>query len=240
MNLLQKIAKQIPIATITTKDTKFVTKRTPFACAWATIGGLEITANGVTTKAPCLHNNLPRVNEALKKAREYAGKEILLEEKTDSDGTSVAFSIDWRGINEERVLSKVSKIAEYCQDLSLEVIKYDGQPFFDVFPCQIDKGKALTSLKKTINVENGVLYLGDSATDNPAFKKADIAIGVIHSETPNNLTCNHFINSEKLDSLLEYLIKNALYFNSAWPMIIEKKEAAKIARKAKTQYNDEQ
>jgi hypothetical protein len=86
-------------------------------------------------------------------------------------------------------------------------------------------------------VENGVLYLGDSATDNPAFEKADIAIGVLNSETHSNLTCKYFIKYEQLDSLLEYLIKNAICFNFTWHMILEKRKAEKAINESKNAIN---
>ncbi len=231
---LKKISKQIPVAIITTKDLEFVAKRTPFACAWATLGGLEITFNRVTTRAPCLENKRLQVNDVLGYAKDLAGSDLTIEEKRDSEGTAVAFSVDWRQTeNKAQASAKAAQIAAYCKTLSLSLTLYEGQPFFDVFPCSIDKGAALLSLKKKLGLQDGVLYLGDSAADNAAFEEADIAVGVVHSETPRNLTCDYFVKAETLNAFLESILGNDSCFDAGWSMIMDRKEATRYLQDQK-------
>ncbi len=108
----------------------------------------------------------------------------------------------------------------YCQSLPLEVIRYEGQPFFDVYPCHIDKGKALVELKQYLGIQSGALYMGDSKVDNPAFEVADIGIGVLHEESVIDLECNYYLKFEDVTSFLRRLMKNHLVFDNAFPEII--------------------
>jgi hypothetical protein len=56
------------------------------------------------------------------------------------------------------------------------------------------------------------LYMGDSTDDNSAFAAADLAIGVVHAETPKNLTYNFFIKFEDMAQFLNSLLDNGLCF----------------------------
>ena len=231
---LQKIRQQIPVAIITTKDMKFVAKRTPFAHAWSVLGGLEIKANGATTKAACLESKLHQVTDALSYAKNLAGNDLTLEEKRDSEGTPVAFSVDWRQTkNKAQASAKAAQIAAYCKSFSLNITTYEGQPFFDVFPCPIDKGAALLSLKKKLGLQDGILYLGDSTADNAAFEVADIAVGVLNLETPSNLTCEYFVKAEELNVFLESILEGDFCFDARWPAVMDRKEATQYLQKEK-------
>jgi phosphoserine phosphatase len=48
------------------------------------------------------------------------------------------------------------------------------------------------------------MYLGDSENDNPAFRKADVSIGVKSDERLNpNLNCNYSMKFDKLAGFFE-------------------------------------
>jgi HAD superfamily hydrolase (TIGR01484 family) len=219
--VLRRISQRIPVAIITTKDLQFVAQRTPFAQAWATLGGLEITTNDVTTKAACMQDKLPQIDAALNHAKKLAENDLEIEIKQDAEGTAVAFSVDWRKAKEKgQAIAKVLEIEGYCKKLLLDITSYEGQPFFDVFPCPIDKGTALLSLKEKFGLQDGVLYLGDSASDNAAFRKADISVGVLHKETPGSLECEYLVRTEELGVLLEAIVADDFCFDTRWPMIL--------------------
>ncbi|MFB3890050.1 MAG: trehalose-phosphatase [Candidatus Bathyarchaeia archaeon] len=222
--ILHEISRRIPIAVITTKDLEFVAKRTPFSRAWATLGGLEIIEGGAVTDAPCLKRRLRQVTNALHYAKKVAGEDLTIEEKRNSEGVTVAFSVDWRKTaNEAQARAKVAQITAHCKALPLSVTAYEGQPFFDVFPCPTDKGAALMTLKKKLGLQDGILYLGDSAADNAAFDKADISVGIVHPETPSNLTCDFFVKARELDAFLEAMLKGNFCFDATWPMVSTEK-----------------
>jgi phosphoserine phosphatase len=58
------------------------------------------------------------------------------------------------------------------------------------------------------------LYLGDSENDNPAFRKADISIGVRSDERLHpRLDCQYLINFSQLSKFLSMLLKNDFNFS---------------------------
>jgi len=234
MAVLHQISQQVPVAVITTKDLSFVVKRTPFAQAWSSLGGLEIKIGDAVNRASCLRNMAPYLITALKYAKGLSGNDLIIEEKRDSDGATVAFSVDWRQAKnsyeaEERALNIVS----YSETLPVFTIKYEGQPFFDVFPCPVDKGKALLELKQKLGLRNGILYMGDSIVDNPAFEVADIAVGVIHEETPDNLVCEYYVKFEDVTTFLQGLLKNRFRFSLRLSMILHRTQAVQFIRRRK-------
>jgi HAD superfamily hydrolase (TIGR01484 family) len=214
LTVLQKIRQQIPVAIITSKSLPFVVEKTPFAHAWSALGGLETKIGNVTIKASCLLNLTKHVMSALKYAKSLCDDDLTIEEKLDSEGAVVAFSVDWRhSKNPHEAKGAASKIIAYCETLPVFIVRYERQPFFDVFPCEVNKGDALLLLKKKLCLRDGVLYMGDSAFDNSAFDLADLAIGVLHAETPSCLACNYFVKFEDVADFLNALLENNFIFN---------------------------
>ena len=226
MAVLHRIGKEIPVGVVTTKDLSFVVKRTPFAHAWCGSGGLEMKIGDVVTRASCLRHVIPHLRAALQYAKSHSGNELTIEEKQDSEGATIAFSVDWRQAEDgskagERALEMIS----YFERLPIVTIKYEGQPFFDVFPCSVDKGAALSKLKQSLGLRDGILYMGDSIVDNTAFEVADIAVGVIHEETPDGLVCDCFVKFEDVAAFFQCLLKSHFRFSSELPMILHRTEA---------------
>jgi phosphoserine phosphatase len=58
------------------------------------------------------------------------------------------------------------------------------------------------------------MYLGDSENDNPAFRKADVSIGVKSDERLNpKLDCQYLIDFNRLPKFLMNLLKNDFDFS---------------------------
>ncbi len=74
-------------------------------------------------------------------------------------------------------------------------------------------------MKGSFDLINGVMYMGDSKVDNPAFKVADIGIGVLHGESPSELDCDHYVKFEDVAGLLHHLLENNLVFGATFPEI---------------------
>ena len=223
MAVLHQISRRIPVAVITTKDLAFVVKRTPFAHAWVGLGGLEIKIGDVVTRAFCLRKMTTHLTTALKYAKGFSGDDFIIEEKRDSEEATVAFSVDWRQAkNRRKAEQKALKIFSYCKTLPVVTIEYEGEPFFDVFPCPVNKGKALLKLKQKLGLHDGILYMGDSTVDNPAFLEADIAVGVVREEIPNNLVCDFFVKFEDVAAFLRGLLKNNFRISLKSPLVLHR------------------
>ena len=59
-----------------------------------------------------------------------------------------------------------------------------------------------------------ILYLGDSENDNPAFRKAEISIGIRSDARLNpKLDCSYFLDYKQLSTFLAELRSNDYLFS---------------------------
>jgi len=219
---LREIGNFLPISIITMKDLPFIMPRTPFALAWSAIGGLEMRIGKRVLKHERLEHMLASISLSIDYARSHissAGVEI--EEKQDSEGRTIAFCVDWRQAKDPKVARQEAEcVATYCKALGLKLIKYETQPFYDVYPVAPDKGEALRETLKELAVKNNVLYLGDSEIDNSAFRASSVSLGVMHNESPlRALECDYVVKFEHVPDFLHALVANDLLFTPDFPMI---------------------
>ena len=218
--LLNVIRKSIPIGIITTKDLPFILPRTLFANAWGGIAGLEMKVGSQVFVSEEVEKGLPALAEAMKFVRQFINDGWVLEEKCNQARQTLAFCVDWRLVkNPQETKTKVVKLLDYCKSLPLKVIEYAGQPYFDVFPCDINKGQALMKMKELLGLSKGILYIGDSITDNSAFAIADVSIGVSTGKEPVNLECQYWIRFEDVGHFFNFLFKNHFNFSPELPGI---------------------
>jgi hypothetical protein len=204
------------------KDLPFIMPRTPFAQAWSAIGGLEMRIGKRVLKRESLERRLTNISLAINYAKSHitsAGVEI--EEKQDSEGQTVAFCVDWRRAKDpETAKQDAERVGAYCKTLNLKLIRYETQPFYDVYPISPNKGWALQEMLNELAVKKGVLYLGDSEIDNSAFRVSSISLGVIHDETPlRTLDCDYLVKFEYVPDFLHALLANDFLFSSDFQMI---------------------
>lgn len=220
--MLRQLSRFLPISIITMKDLSFIMPRTPFANAWSALGGLEIRIGKRVLKRETLEHALTNVSLAFDYAKSHITEPLVeIEEKQDSEGRTIAFCVDWRRTEGSRkIRGEIEQVATYCQALGLKLIRYEKQPYYDVYPVVPDKGWALQEMLNELTVESGVLYLGDSQMDNSAFKSSNISVGVIHEETPvKALDCDYLVKYEDVPDFLNMLIANRLQFSSDFPML---------------------
>lgn len=220
--MLQRIGRLLPISIFTMKDLGFVMARTPFAHTWSAMGGLETRIGKRNLERKSLELRLSSIACAIDYARShFTTPGVEIEEKQDSEGRAVAFCVDWRRAKDPNTAKlQAETVANYCKALKLRLLRYENQPFYDVYPVFPDKGRALKETLSELAVRSGVLYLGDSKMDNSAFKASNISVGVIHDETPLKLLeCDYLVRFENVPSFLKTLLENNLQFSSDFPMI---------------------
>lgn len=219
-SLLNVIRRTIPVGIITTKDLPFIVPRTLFAYAWCALAGMEMKVGSQLFVAQGMEKSLPNLIQALIFAKENVKYGGVIEEKCDYKGLPLGFCVDWRQINNEReARAMYLPILAYCKNLPLEVIEYHGKPYFDVYACAIDKGQALNRLKEKLGIDKGILYMGDTVTDNAAFREADISIGVTKGRRPTDLECKYWIKFDDVAYFLNHLFKNNFVFSVELPGI---------------------
>lgn len=220
--VLRQIGSFLPISIITMKDLPFIMPRTPFAKAWSAIGGLEMRIGKRVLKRESLEHRLTNVSLSINYAKsDITSAGVEIEEKQDSEGRTVAFCVDWRQAEDpKKAKQEAERVATYCEALELKLIRYKTQPFYDVYPVAPDKGWALREMVNELAVRNGVLYLGDSETDNSAFRVSSVSLGVINDETPLwALDCDYLVKFENVPYFLHTLLVNDFLFSSDFPMI---------------------
>jgi hypothetical protein len=218
--VLYNIRKYIPIGIISAKDLHFILPRTPFASAWSAIDGLELKIGSELFISKGVGDVLTFLNQSLRYAKSNLKEGGVIEEKCSYTGEPMAFCVDWRQMpNETEAREMAVKIANYCRNFPLTIVEYQNKPYFDVFPCVIDKRKALQELKEKLWLSDGDIYIGNSPLDNPAFKEAAISIGVAEGEKPVDLDCKYWINFEDITGFLNHLYNNNLSFSPEMPGI---------------------
>lgn len=215
---LQKIAKAIPVAVLTTKDMRFIQERVPFAWAWAAIGGVEIKIGDRVLSALEAVRGSSSIEVLLERIETEVGEidaSIYIERKTLSDGRLAAFCVDWRLAKDwDTARRRVDTLLKPFEEQGFKVLRYTGRPYIDVYLEGVDKGQAFLTLRRELKVNEPIMYLGDSELDNPAFNLADISIGILHKETPSKLDCEFFVQFSDVGAFFQELWRNNLTFDS--------------------------
>src|ERR671920_661860 len=163
-------------------------------------------------------------------------KDITIEKKFINDNKILAgVTIDYRHLKDwqsykreteprlKEMIERKIRSSSTCQSAQQVpyVQTYSSHPFIDAYSVRCDKGLAfdttISELKSLNNnkVQNmNILYLGDSENDNPAFKRADISIGVRSDKRLNpKLTCQYLVEFNQLSIFLKRLKDNDFVFS---------------------------
>jgi HAD superfamily hydrolase (TIGR01484 family) len=140
-------------------------------------------------------------------------------------------TVDWRNVDDWEffkikseqelmmtITEKQRKLGRQDRPDRIHIQTYATHPFIDIYAAKCDKGIAYESILSQISHGerngHGIIYLGDSENDNPAFRKADVSIGVRSDERLNpNLDCRYTVNFDKLASFLEKLRNDNFVFS---------------------------
>jgi hydroxymethylpyrimidine pyrophosphatase-like HAD family hydrolase len=145
-------------------------------------------------------------------------KDITVERKFTSDNQILAgITIDYRHLKEifQRNMNSSSANQQYIQT-------YSTHPFMDIYSVRCNKGLAFDATISELSCFNdaddditqNILYLGDSENDNPAFKRADVSIGVCSDKRLNpELTCQYLVEFNQLSIFLKRLQYNDFVFS---------------------------
>ena len=217
--LLSKVSKEVILGIVTTKDLSFIRERVPFAHGISASCGLEMQVGEKTV----LDERVREPHEVLEKTYQEILKKVLqardnlvIERKESDDEHLIGFCLDWRlARNWDEAKRIAAPLLDYTRKQGLYVIESDASPFANVFPMNIDKGEAFEKLKKELAVEGPVMYLGDSEADDPAFRLAEVSVGVKHRRVMPKLDCKYRIEFFELENLLTELIDSNFDFKES-------------------------
>jgi len=217
--LLVKASKEITLAIVTTKDLSFIRERVPFAHGISASCGLEMQVGEKTmlddrVREP--HQQLENVYQEILKKVLQARDNLVIERKESDDEHLIGFCLDWRlARNWDEAKRIAAPLLDYARKQGLHVIESNVSPFANVFPMKIDKGEAFEKLKKELGVQGPIMYLGDSEADDPAFRLAEVSIGVKHRRIMPKLECKYRIEFFELENLLTELIDSDFDFKES-------------------------
>ncbi|MFH0848589.1 MAG: hypothetical protein V1857_03730 [archaeon] len=227
---LHKIAKRIPVAMVTTKDMQFIREKTPFAWAWAAVGGLEIRFGDRVLTSPRTESRrslFEKLSERLDMKVKKIDRSIRVERKALSSGRLVGICIDWRLAKDwNAVRRRVEGLLNPFKKHRFSILRYPSRPYVDIYPKRIDKRRAFLVLKREMGIVGPTMYMGDSKLDEPAFQVADVSIGVVHSESPSELSSRFFVEFDHIGHFLAELYSNNIVFDpeSRWLVLNESEE----------------
>ncbi|MEM0090945.1 MAG: hypothetical protein QXP86_03620 [Nitrososphaerota archaeon] len=198
---------------ISTKDYWFLVSRLPNLDAIGCIGGIEAVIGDRAWIKKGIAQKLKVISKLLNASfRIVVDPDVVFEIKALRNRKVAGLCIDWRY---GRVPTKnlVEKIKEIARKLNLYVEEYECEPFLDIFPVKPDKGVVVSFIKDVLGINGPIMYIGDSKMDNPAFKVANISVGVLHGHSAPELECQYFIKFENVPKLLSELVNLKLNFD---------------------------
>jgi hydroxymethylpyrimidine pyrophosphatase-like HAD family hydrolase len=176
-----------------------------------------------------LHNNSQKLESIIDRIS-LKFKDVSIYRKLTFEGNLLGgVTIDWRHLEEwnsikGKIEQDVLRITNQINDSSeypLFVQTYSTHPFVDIYSTFCSKAIAYDNIRNLVHDSNSdkfknknILYLGDSENDNPAFRKADVSIGVKSDIRLNpKLDCQYLINFNQLPKFLMKLLKNNFNFS---------------------------
>jgi hydroxymethylpyrimidine pyrophosphatase-like HAD family hydrolase len=139
-----------------------------------------------------------------------------LEFKRTAAGEMCGFCAEWKpggGPREEAIREAMAKIS----GLGMQVFGNSRSPTFDVIPGSTNKGVAVEVLREMLHVPEGLMYIGDSDTDNPAFRASDVSIGILGKGAKSDLKCDYYLKQRALNRFLLSLLDDGFEFTEKLP-----------------------
>jgi HAD superfamily hydrolase (TIGR01484 family) len=251
LSVLWNISTKIPVSVVSSKDLQFLRKKIPFARIVSSLMGLETTQLTMPARNfthPSEIENVitqyhladgARLTGNSRLLADLAGKvksefqDLSIESKfTYVDHMLAGITFDYRRLqkweryktNVEPELKKmIQRFIKSSSPNNLFLQIYSDHPFIDVYAIDCDKGRALDTVIRLLNIEEEgkVLYLGDSENDNPAFGKADLSIGIRSDQRiKTKLNSDYILEFNELRPFLQKLDNEDFIFDRISQLLI--------------------
>ena len=205
---------------------------------------IKHSKSDICYKDNCVHKSMLNINSEILKMNSQKLESIVEKTLTKFKDLSIdrkltfnpsllaGITIDWRHLDDWNLIRKevepyILKIVNNeinnnnNSEYSLYMQRYSTHPFVDIYSTICSKEIAYDNICSTVNESHigrlknkNIIYFGDSENDNPAFRKADISIGIKSDERLNpKLDCQYLINFKQLPKFLINLLKNDFIFS---------------------------
>ena len=215
---LFRIHERVPVAIVTAKDYGFVRSRTPFADAWSCVYGVETIVKGGSRRVVRQYRDMSRAVAIVKGVRPRP----RIEYKETSTGELCGFCAEW-GPAKAPAPFVLDDIIFKIRKSGFQVLQGSLYPMIDVTAGTGDKGLAVKILQTMMGTKGGLLFVGDSPADNPAFAVAHVGIGVVDGRKQSGLECGYLVSRNHLAQFFEALLRNDLEFSEVLPWVTRRK-----------------
>jgi hypothetical protein len=216
--VLFRIHERVPVAIVTAKDYSFIRSRTPFANAWSCVYGVETIVKGGARRIMREPRDLAKAVMVVEKLQPSP----RIEYKKTSTGDLCGFCAEWSLDNAPSPFV-MGGIIFKIRRLGFQVLHSSLYPTFDVTLGTGDKGLAVKILQTMLGIGGGLMFVGDSPADNPAFAVARVGIGVLDGGKQSGLKCDYLVTRNHLANFFGALLKNDLVFSEDLPWIVRRK-----------------
>ena len=205
---MRRIKETVVLGIVTAKDFSFIRQRTPFADGWSCVYGAEtVLIDGMRSVA----NGFKDFAPSLKLIKEMGGQPRI-EFKRTSKGELCGLGVEWQPSSapaEEQLLPKIHMIRAG----GMQVLHDPLYPMIDITSSSRDKGDAVRVLKRMLGVRRGLMFVGDSVADNPAFAVSDLSIGIMGGRWEDRLKCDYFVAANELGGFFDDLLETDMVFS---------------------------
>jgi hypothetical protein len=206
---MRRVNRTVTVGIVTAKDFFFIRPRTPFADGWSCVYGAETVLKDGTRSVA---DGFKDIAHALEIVRSLPGHPHI-EYKRTSKGELCGLGVEWRPSHAptaEEIYSRISNI----KAAGMQVLHDPLYPMIDITSSSRDKGDAVRVLKDMLGVSRGLMFVGDSVADNPAFAVADIRVGILGSRWEGLLKCDYFVAPNELGRFFEELLQGGMKYSS--------------------------
>lgn len=197
------------VAVVSGRDCRYLLERLPGLSGYACVYGLEILAGGYVVIDEEIYKGVKpeHIRELAAEISTKFGDKIGVVMGKTLQGVPLGMSIYWPlSGGRPRELEYIAEKARSRGLIVYEVMKWgDYAEFMNVHVARRDKDEAVRILKVLLNVDK-VIYFGDSQSDIPAFREANVRILVRHRHNSDlDIEADYVVNANEL---VEWLTKH--------------------------------
>lgn len=218
VNVIRSLNSEHTVAVVSGRECRYLLDRIPGLSGYACVYGLEIIAGGyVVVDVEAYLGMKPEYVKEL--ASEIAGKfseRIGMIVGKTLQGVPLGISVYWPlNSGRPRELEHIIEKARGRGLIIYDVMRWGNYAeFMDIHVARRSKDEAIRILKTLLRVDK-IIYFGDSYSDIPAFKEADVRVLVKHEHNDDlRIETEYVVSADELadwiTSRKEELIAKAL------------------------------
>ncbi|MEO3993785.1 MAG: trehalose-phosphatase [Desulfurococcaceae archaeon TW002] len=214
MSIVKSLSSEHAVTVISGRDCRYLLERVSGLNGYACVYGLEIIAKGyvVVDEEAYLGVKPKYIEELASEITEKFGGEVGIIVGRTLQGVPLGMSIYWSLSNgKPKELEYITEKARSKGLVIYDVMKWgDYAEFMDIHIARRSKDEAVRILKTLLDVGK-VIYFGDSHSDIPAFKEADVRVLVKHKYNNDlRVEADYIVNVSELAKWLVNHVKTLI------------------------------